>query len=212
VRILVSTFSDGDDDKVLLAMRRLPYDELVLVGPEDDGPSMSRLRKLEELSGRELEFREILPGSFMDMVDSISEVLAAARTDRGERNEVLLNISGGSKIMGDAALFAAFRLGVEAYHCDRVVVKLPVLKGATAKDRFTEQQVSVMDLLFGADVPFTEVIEGMGRDNRSSTERSIRELKKMRLILARPEDGKVLLGLSPEGREVARATRFARGM
>ncbi len=213
MRVLVSTFCDGDDEKVLLAMRTLPYDQLVLVGPDENGgPSMSRLQKLEELSGRELEFCEIPPGPFMGMVDAICETLAAFRVVRERRNEVLLNISGGSKIMGDAALFAAFRLGIEAYHCDGVVVRLPVLNGATAKDRFTEPQIALMDLLLDGGSTFQEAIKKMGPDNRASTERAIRGLRKMKLLRSQVKEQVVCLDLSPEGTEVARAARFTRGL
>jgi len=213
VRTLVSTFTEGDDDKVLLAMRHLPYDGLVLLVVEDfEGPSLNRIRKLEGLSGHTVDIRTVEADGFMPMVDSISEELSALSFDKlkGSRNEILLNISGGSKIMGDAALLAAFRLGIEAYHCDEVVIKLPVLKGATAKDRFTELQVRLMGILADEEMPLGEVIKSMQPNNKASAERTIRELKKQGLLKSRAKDGKVLLTLSIEGREVARATRFSR--
>lgn len=213
MRTLVSTFTDGDDDKVLLAMRHLPYDGLVLLVVEDfEGPSLNRIMKLEGLSGHTVDIRTIEADGFMPMVDSISEELSALTFDKlkGSRNEILLNISGGSKIMGDAALLAAFRLGIEAYHCDEVVIKLPVLKGATAKDRFTELQVRLMGILADEELLLGEVIRSMQPNNKASTERTIRELKKQGLLKSRAKDGKVLLTLSIEGREVARATRFSR--
>lgn len=214
MKILASTFKNGDDDKVLLAMRNLPYERLVLIGADDaDGPSLERIKRLERLSGHDLSLKGIDATGLMDMVDSISEELAemSSDEDKGERNEVILNISGGSKLMGDAALLAAFRLGCEAYHCDRVVIKLPILKGATAKDRFTELQVRLLDILADGELSFAEVLQAMQPNSKASAERTIRELKKIRLIKARAESGKVFIGLSPEGAEVARATRFARG-
>ena len=212
MRVLVSTFSDGDDDKVLLAMRNLRYDRLVLVGFTDEpNNSLNRLRRLEGLSGQDVDFREIEPGPFMEMVNSISNELSSL-ADKTSSNEVVLNISGGSKILGDAALLAAFRLGMEAYHCDKVVTKLPVLKGATAKDRFTALQVRLIDVLADGESPFDDVVREMQPNSKPSAERTIRELKKMQLLVARPMGGKVFLGLSPEGAEVARATRFARGL
>lgn len=213
MKILTSTFRDGDDEKILLAMRSLPYDRLVLFGHDDaEGPSLEKFRRLERLSGHEAGFREIGTASFMEMVDSISEELADLGSDKetGSRNEVTLNISGGSKIMGDAALLAAFRLGVEAYHCDRVVIKLPVLRGATAKDRFTGLQVRLLDIMADREKPLAEVIRAMQPNSKASSERTIRELRRLRLIKVRSEGGQVHLGLSSEGLEVARAVRFAR--
>jgi hypothetical protein len=212
VRTLVSTFTEGDDDKVLLAMRHLPYDGLVLLVEEDsEGPSLDRIRKLEGLAGHEVDIRTIEADGFMPMVDSISEELSTLAFDKqkSSRNEILLNISGGSKIIGDAALLAAFRLGIEAYHCDEVVVKLPVVRGATAKDRFTELQVRLMDILADEELLLGDVIRSMQPNNKTSAERTIRELKKQGLLKSRAEGGKVILGLSIEGLEVARATRFS---
>jgi len=214
VRILASTFKDGDDDKVLLAMRNLPYDRLVLIGEDDaQGSSLRRIRKLEQLSGHDVVLREIEGTRLMDMVDSISDELAALTSDKGRerRNEVTLNISGGSKLMGDAALLAAFRLGDEACHCDRVVIKLPILKGATAKDRFTELQIRLLDILADNELLFADVIQAMQPNSKASAERTLRELRRLRLIRVRTENGKVFIWLSPEGAEVARATRFAHG-
>ncbi len=214
MRMLVSTFKEGDDSKILLAMRNLPYDRLVLIAASDgEGASLEKLRRLEALSGHDVSLRVIPDTGFMDMVDSISDELAALRFDtgKGSRNEVALNISGGSKLMGDAALLAAFRLGVEAYHCDRVVTRLPIVIGATAKDRFTELQVRLLDILEYKEIPLGEVIQAMRPNSKASAERTIRELRRMRLIKVRTEGGKVFLGLSPEGAEVARVTRFARG-
>lgn len=212
MRTLVSTFTEGDDDKVLLAMRHLPYDGLVLLVEEDsEGPSLDRIRKLEGLAGHEVDIRTIEADGFMPMVDSISEELSTLAFDKqkSSRNEILLNISGGSKIIGDAALLAAFRLGIEAYHCDEVVVKLPVVRGATAKDRFTELQVRLMDILADEELLLGDVIRSMQPNNKTSAERTIRELKKQGLLKSRAEGGKVILGLSIEGLEVARATRFS---
>ncbi len=208
MRVLVSTFADGDDEKVILAMRELPFDQLVLIGEEDaeERDSFDRIRKLEELSGHEVQFRAIEADQFMTMVDSVSDVLHALSNE-----DVALNISGGSKILGDAALLAAFRLGIESYHCDRVCVKLPVLKGATAMDRFTKPQIRMLDILAEGERGLPELIDAMQPDSKASAERTLRELKKMGIIESRVEDNKILLGLTPEGKEVARASRFARG-
>ncbi len=213
MRILVSTFADGDDAKVLLAMRTLPYDQLVLLaGSDAEGPSLEKIRKLEGLSGNDVRVEPVESEGFLAMVDSISEHLAglALGKDRASRNEVVLNISGGSKIMGDAALLAAFRLGLEAYHCDNVVTKLPVVKGATAKDRFTELQTRLLDILADGEMQLGEVLSRMLPNSKSSAERTIRELKKAGLLGSRADRGVILVSLMPVGAEVARSSKYAR--
>ena len=103
MRVLVSTFADGDDEKVLLAMRKLPYDSLPLLVAEDvEGPSLERIRRLEDLSGHEVSILTIETGGFMSMVDSISEELSALSFDRASvsRNEPMTTSGIGALLAG----------------------------------------------------------------------------------------------------------------
>jgi len=210
LKVLISTFGRDDFEKVVQAMRRLPYERLVLVGGSEAAESMAlaRIKELEELSGHEVT-DEIVPESgFMEIVDAMSEILEKhSREARGRRNEIILNISGGDKLLGDAALFAAFRLGVETYHCDERLTKLPVLKGLTAKDRFTPSQVRFIKGVDGPSVPFDRLVESISPGNRQPVERVMRELKKAGLIETEVMSGKIVITLSESGAEVARAIR-----
>ena len=210
MKVLISTFGRDDFEKVVQAMRRLPYERLVLVGGSEAAESMAlaRIKELEELSGHEVT-DEIVPESgFMEIVDAMSEILEKhSREARGRRNEIILNISGGDKLLGDAALFAAFRLGVETYHCDERLTKLPVLKGLTAKDRFTPSQVRFIKGVDGPSVPFDRLVESISPGNRQPVERVMRELKKAGLIETEVVSGKIVIALSESGAEVARAIR-----
>lgn len=210
MKVLISTFGRDDFEKVVQAMRRLPYERLVLVGGSEAAESMAlaRIKELEELSGHEVT-DEIVPESgFMEIVDAMSEILEKhSREARGRRNEIILNISGGDKLLGDAALFAAFRLGVETYHCDERLTKLPVLKGLTAKDRFTPSQVRFIKGVDGPSVPFDRLVESISPGNRQPVERVMRELKKAGLIETEVMSGKIVITLSESGAEVARAIR-----
>jgi len=91
------------------------------------------------------------------------------------------------------------------------VTRLPVLRGAMATDRFTDLQIRLLDILADTEIPLSDVIRSMQPNSKASAERTIRELKKQRLLNSQVENGRVFIGLSLEGLEVARATRFARG-
>ncbi len=215
MRTMVSTYGEGDEDKVLNAMRMLAYDKLVLVGEADFSDSLGfrKIRTLEEMSGHEIEPTTVgsARSSFMDMVEEVSEVLAG-NAGRTANSSVILNISGGSKLLGDAALFAAFRLGVEAYHCEASsFVKLPVIRGATAKDMFTEGQSQLIACLSGGPRWMDEAMSLVRPASRQALERIVRELRRADIVHAQLDEGKVLLNLTAQGKEVAKAILAAGG-
>lgn len=214
MRVLVSTFGPGDTDKVIQAMRALPYDRLVLVGASgtEESKGFERLRSLEEMSGHVTEVEVVDEDQFLVLVDRISEILSKhASGDRG-KNTVRLNISGGSKLLGDAALLAAFRLGIETYHCEGKLVRLPILSGATAADRFTGPQIRMITRIGESAMTLDELIAALEPSSKQATERVIRELRRQGLLRSEARSGKVIVSLSDTGREVLRAIRSSASM
>ncbi len=212
MRILVSTFGGDDEAKVLSAMRSMQYEKLVLIGDgaAKDADGFRRLARLEEMSGNHLVLEPVDTEDFMGAVEDISSMLARLSRDpaTGRRNPVALNISGGSKLLGDAALFSAFRLGIEAYNCEEHITRLPVLKGATTVDRFTPSQIRFISSLRPEGMPFEELLQALRPASRQSVERTLRMLRKEGLIVATLVSGKARVQLSAEGMEVARALRI----
>jgi len=214
LRILISTFGDGDTEKVLCAMRVLPYDQLVLVGPESivDCDGYRILSKLEEMSGHRIETELVESDDFMKLVDEVSEAIErrTAYQRRGSDCRVMINISGGGKLLGDAALFAAFRMGVEAYHCDKTVTKLPVLRGATAKDMFTSSQANMILGIGDTPKELDQAYSYANSVSRQASERVIRELRHAGLMRSEARGGRVFIQLNDAGLEVLRALRIAK--
>lgn len=211
MKVLVSTFGPGDEEKVVLAMRSLPYDHLVLIGEEgvDECDDLHHLREMEDMAGHSIDLEVLEDEGFMELVDSVAGVLQkhSLSPHGGKPDSVRLNMSGGSKLLGDAALLAAFRLGVETFYCEGKVTKLPVIKGATARDRFTASQIELITTIADRAIPLGAVVEKMATHSRQAVERVIRELKKEALIRAEVKAGKVLLSLSESGAEVLRSLR-----
>jgi len=208
VRVLISTFGPEDADRVLQAMRHLPYDKLVLVGDDrvSESDAFMRLNNLEEIAGHTIDFETADQDDFMELVDGVSEILS--RHGDSGKNHIVLNISGGSKLLGDAALLAAFRVGVETFHIDERITKLPILRGATASDRFTPSQVRLVEMIGEQNPVLGDLITGMVPSSRQSTERGVRELRNQGMLISEVRDGKVHLSLSPTGLEVLRAVRL----
>jgi hypothetical protein len=208
VRTLISTFGPEDADRILQAMRHLPYDRLVLVGDDSvaESDSFTGIKNLEEMAGHTIDFETVNQDDFMALVDGISEILS--RHGNSGKDHVVLNISGGSKLLGDAALLAAFRVGVETFHIDDRIIKLPILRGATARDRFTPSQVRLIEMIGEKNPAFGDLITGMAPSSRQSAERVVRELRKQGMLVPEVRDSKVRLSLSPTGLEVLRAVRL----
>ncbi len=207
MRTLVTTFGPGDASKAFDAMRTLPYDKLVLIGERGAGscPDFVMVSDLEAVSGHGVDFVETARSGFLELVDEVADALVRlSKGDDGGRNDVVLNVSGGTKLLGNAALFAAFRLGIRTYHCDGKAVKLPVLTGATSKDRFTPGQLRMIGLL-DHELTLAEAVEKMQPTGRQGTERTIRELRKADLLSSEAADGRIMIRLTPAGREVLRA-------
>ncbi|MBN1676937.1 MAG: hypothetical protein JW880_00200 [Candidatus Thermoplasmatota archaeon] len=214
MRVLASTFKQGDVEKILEAMRSLPYDRLVLIGMPgfEECEDLKRIERLEEMARRKVEVSFTEESDFKDIVAQVAETLARyLRSSRdSEGGSVVLNISGGSKLLGDAALLAAFELGVEAYHIDGRVTRLPVIRGATIRDRFTKNQARMIEAIGKDTLTLEDVVSRMQPMSRQTVDRVIRELKRDRLIDSRGDGGKVMLWLTPPGREVLRALRLTR--
>jgi len=214
LRVLVSTFKQGDLDKVLQAMRSLSYDRLALIGMPGikECEDLRRIKHLEEMAGHHVEISVTEDGDFISIVSQVADALAKRMNGRHgrERDVVILNISGGSKLLGDAALLAAFELGLEAYHVNGKVTRLPIVRGATARDRFSKNQRRMVEGIGRGSVTLDGLAKTMEPMSRQGVDRVIRELKAQGLIGSRGESGKVLLWLTPPGLEVLRALRLTR--
>lgn len=208
MRTLVATFGEGDVEKTLVAMRHLPYDRLVLIGEDEEPGGLAELRRLESLTGHEVLFERIGASDFMGLVENVSDVISRVSHPEGPRDEVLLSISGGTKLMADAALFAAFRLGVPTYHVTDRVVRLPVMKGVTAKSRFTPLQARFIESL-ASKCTLADMEQVLRPHSRQSLERIMRELRKMGLVSPKLESGQVTVSLTEDGHEVRRALAAA---
>jgi hypothetical protein len=211
LRVLVSTFKQGDMERVTQAMRTLPYDQLVLVVDqhESDTEELTSLGKLEETSGHAMVIERVDRTDFLSMVEDLCGIILRHGKDRqtGMRRDLVLNISGGSKLLADAALLAAFRLGIAAYHCDADTTRLPVIYGATAKDRFTAMQARFIESV-GDGCSLDDLVFRTQARGRQPVERILRELKKHGLVDAQVKGGKVIVSLTDTGAEVASALRL----
>ena len=199
MKVLISTYG-FNERKVVAAMSKLAYDKLVLVAGDDvlETQGYLRLKKMESLGPSKMETVTVDVHDFRDCLDKVDR---AIRKWDVEENKVVLNISGGTVILADAALLAGYHNGVEIYHVDEKVTKLPVIKGMKVGDRFTERQTLLIKALEADDtIPrLAERLKSTGIDEQA-VRREIRTLSNEGVIGQRLEKGQIRLGFN-EGQE-----------
>lgn len=180
-RILITTFG-FDDRKIQSAMRMLAYDRLVVVTGEDSlkKDSYERLKEIESGGPEEMETVVADVFDFMDCLEKIEEAIEKYSKTGAE---VIVNFSGGTKVLSDAALLASFQKGVKVYHCDDEVIELPTVKGLSTSERLTKMQRKVLMSIEGKveNKEFEQKLVDEG-NALSSVQKAIRELKKMELL------------------------------
>ncbi|MCJ2670106.1 MAG: hypothetical protein KAS60_08490 [Thermoplasmata archaeon] len=199
MKVLISTYG-FDERKVVAAMSKLAYDKLLLVAGDDvlETQGYLRLKKMESLGPSKMETVTVDVHDFRDCLDKVDR---AIRKWDVEENSVVLNISGGTVILADAALLAGYHNGVEIYHVDEKVTKLPVIKGMKVSDRFTERQALLIKALEADDtIPkLAERLKNTGIDEQA-VRREVRMLSNEGVIGQRLEKGQIRLDFN-EGQE-----------
>jgi hypothetical protein len=205
MKILISTFGP-DPENTLAAMRALPYEKLALVSAQGDmdTPGFKKIMGSEERSKGSVETVIVDEFDFKDcfrsIVDYARENARSKVKGKEVENVISINISGGSKIMGDAALLAAFHLGLPAHQCDKAsVIRFPVIKGVSLKDRFTESQIAVLKEM-GVRDTIDDISSKLGTTLTEDTIRkSLRKLRKLGVVRTIASDGKIVVELTEAG-------------
>ena len=136
LRTLIATMG-FDERHVLPSLRLMPYDRLILVAGRETFRSAGfrRLKALEP----ELRTVRVDPFDLMDALESIRETVRGAAAE----GPVRISASGGTKILTNAAILAAFQEGVETWYCDPEPVRLPVLRGVRFGSAFSAAERAI---------------------------------------------------------------------
>jgi len=199
VRTLICTFG-FNEKKIFAAMRSILYNRLVLVAGEDvrERREFKLMIALEQKSGGTVDTVFVNPFDFADCYNGMNK---AIRTHMAG-GEVVLNISGGTKILADAAILAAFQNGVEAYHCDETTIKLPVMRGVRFEDAFSEDDVRIMGKFEEGDTAKSLAIKLSGVSD-ASLRKSLKSLEKLGVIVPVLEKGEARYHSTPGHRNIA---------
>jgi len=199
VRTLICTFG-FNEKKVFAAMRTIRYNHLVLVAGKDvlERNEYKLMVAIEKKGGGTVETVTVNPFDFADCYNITNRAIRKHMAG----GDVVLNISGGTKILADAAILAAFQNGVEAYHCDETTVKLPVMKGVRFEDAFSEDDVRIMKKFDEGDTVKSLAIKLSGLSD-ASLRKSLKNLEKLGVIVPVLEKGEARYHSTPGHRDIA---------
>ncbi len=139
-RTLIATMG-FDERHVLPALRLMPYDRLVVVAGRDTFRSAG-FRRLKDL---EPSLRSVVVRPF-DLLDSLGTVRRTI-LDAAKEGPVRLSVSGGTKILVNAAILAGFLEGIETWYCETTPIRLPVLAGVRLGEPFPASERAIMQLV-----------------------------------------------------------------
>jgi hypothetical protein len=199
VRTLICTFG-FNEKKIFAAMRSIRYNRLVLVAGKDvlELKEYKLMVALEGKGGGTVETVTVDPFDFAECYNRMNGAIRKHMAG----GEVVLNISGGTKILADAAILAAFQNGVEAYHCDETTIKLPVMRGVRFEDAFSEDDVRIMKKFEEGDTVKSLAIKLSGVSD-ASLRKSLKNLEKLGVIVPVLEKGEARYHSTPGHRNIA---------
>jgi len=198
-RVLITTFG-FDEGKILSAMRMLAYDKLVLVTGKDslEKEGYKHLQEIESRSPNGMETVVVNVFSFTECLKRIEEVIEKYSR---KGNEVLLNVSGGTKVLSDAALFAGFQKGIRSYHCEEECLELPIIVGLDLKERLSEMQIEVLKKL-DEEVERKSFEKTLVEEGHSlfSVQEAIRKLRTLEILGVEVKKGGIYISINESHR------------
>jgi len=190
-RTLIATMG-FDERHVLPSLRLMPYDRLVLVAGRDTFRSAG-FRRLKVLEPG-LRTVRVDPFDLADALESIRGTIRRAARD----GPVRISASGGTKILTNAAILAAFQEGVEAWYCDPDPVRLPVLRGVSLAAAFSPAEGAIALVLHGP-IRYDRLVAAVAARSfaRRTVLGAIRSLAAKGLVELDRDGGTVLVRPSP---------------
>src|SRR6059036_44071 len=205
-RVLVSTFG-FDEAKVLSSLRSIPYERLAVLagGKSLKEAGLRRLQSAERAAGGSLEVVEVDPFDFRSCFEG---ALGVIEKHRRAGREVRVNVSGGTKVLADAALLAAFQEGVEAWHCEDRPVRLPILRGVSFADRLNVADRAVLRCL-DRPRPSNKIVERLVGEGytKLAVQAAIARLRDQGFLSLTLQHGSAIVAVAPAAAWFARRLR-----
>jgi hypothetical protein len=147
----IATFGSECQEGIAVGIRNFPVHQLVLICYSSDKQKADDFsRKLRTVLGMQVTISVVTRENVIrDTMERVGEILNIHRSDF---QQILMNVSCGNKLIGCAALSAAFINGIKAFGMDQTGAPLlmPVLK------------LSYSEIISEAKIRIVKAIQGMG--------------------------------------------------
>jgi hypothetical protein len=147
----IATFGSEGQEGIVVGIRNFPVHKLVLICYSSDKQKADEFsRKLRTVLGMQVTISVVTRENVIrDTMERVGEILNIHRSDF---QQILMNVSCGDKLIGCAALSAAFINGIKAFGMDQTGAPLlmPVLK------------LSYSEIISEAKIRILKAIQGMG--------------------------------------------------
>ena len=141
--------------------------------------------------------KHVNPNDFNDCYDSVEYIIKLFSKD-----DIIINISSGTKLLSMASILCAFNHGITAYHYEQDrLVKLPVFKDMTIHKRLGVGQIKVLRSI-SHDMTWDQLKAELEDKDRSpkSSYKDFYSLKKLGLVDVKLLQGETKVVLSPVGK------------
>jgi hypothetical protein len=138
MKILITTFG-RDEAKLNVARRDIGYEKLVIITDNPELDAIKRIKKMESITGTEVEILRVDSYNFLECFYKIGEII-----EKYKNHDIRFNTSGGPKTLSGAALLMCFNKGIPAYHSEEKTYKLPVIIGASFEEKINRDERKIM--------------------------------------------------------------------
>ena len=208
--IQIATFGSEGQEAIAAGIRNFPVHKLALICYESDkGKADDFSRKIRSVLGLAVSIHLVSKrNAIRDTLERVSEILSI---DGREFHQVLMNVSCGDKLIGCAALSAAFINGIKAFGMDETgsPLLMPILK-LSYNEINSESKIKILKAIDGAagghveSLEQLEAISGYGKPLLSYHIQGARESKGLAdlglLEIEKGERGKLSARLTTLGK------------
>jgi hypothetical protein len=157
--IQIATFGSEGQEAIAAGIRNFPVHKLALICYESDKEKANDFsRKIKSVLGLAVSIHLVSKrNAIRDTLERVSEILSI---DGKEFQQVLMNVSCGDKLIGCAALSAAFINGIKAFGMDETgsPLLMPILK-LSYNEIISESKIKILKAIDEAAGGFVESLE-----------------------------------------------------
>jgi hypothetical protein len=208
--IQIATFGSEGQDAIASGIRNFPVHKLALICFESDKEKANEFStKIKSIVGLPYSIHLVSRKNVIkDTLERVSEILAG---DGKDFSQVLINVSCGDKLIGCAALSAAFINGIKAFGMDETdsPLLMPILK-LSYNEIISESKMKILKAIdqaadgFVQSLEHLEAISGYGKPLLSYHIQGARESKGLAdlglLEIEKGERGKISARLTTLGK------------